>query len=74
MAAARRKSEGTGRPQGRPYLGERAQVATRLPKPQANALKARAAASGLSITDYIAAVLSEHLERNEGPVMLDISA
>lgn len=72
MAASQARE--TGRRRGRPYRGERRQVLTRLPVRQADELTARAAARGLSITDYVAAVLSEHLEQNEGPVMLDIPA
>jgi hypothetical protein len=50
---------GPGRP-GRIHKGDRDQFITRVARPVGDAIRAKAAAAGMSYTDYVAAVLAEH--------------
>ena len=50
---------GPGRP-GRIHKGDRDQFITRPARPVGDAIRARAAAAGMSYSDYIAAALAEH--------------
>lgn len=45
---------------GRPHKGDRILVASRPMKPVADEIRARAAARGISMSEYVAAVLSAH--------------
>ena len=63
---------------GRRSKGERYLVATRLPVVQAREIHDRADAEGVTVTDYVARVLGEHLAttslRDTHQEALDISA
>lgn len=44
---------------GQPHKGERAYIATRPPKRVADALRAQADQRGMSVSEYVAAVLAQ---------------
>ena len=62
---------------GRRSKGERHLVGSRLPVDRARELFERAEAQGVSVSDYVARILIEHLEAEPRPQpreVLDISA
>lgn len=51
---------------GRPHKGPRQYLATRIPVGDADRAHEAAAAAGLTISDYLALVLREAINRSEG--------
>ncbi|TDE88160.1 hypothetical protein EXU48_23860 [Occultella glacieicola] len=52
---------------GQPHKGDRRLLAARVPRSQADEVERRADALGLSISEYIASVLVQHVATTDSP-------
>lgn len=52
---------------GQPHKGDRRLIGTRVPQPYGDEIEQRADAIGVSMSEYVAAVLVEHIKTTEPP-------
>jgi len=62
MARKKRRHGG-----GQPHKGDRRLLATRLPRPLADEIEERSDVLDMSLSDYLAMVLTEHLATTDRP-------